>query len=326
LGGLRTVSDHPAILTRGLTKTYQGDFWKRPITALRGLDLQVERGEIFGFIGPNGAGKTTALKVLVGLHRPTSGMAQVLGRDLDDPSGRAKIGFLPERPYFYQHLTARELMRFYGQLLDLRGAELNRQVGALLDRVDLARVASDPLSSYSKGMLQRVGLAQALLGDPELIILDEPMSGLDPMGRALVRDVILEERERGRTVFFSSHILHDVETLCTRVAVVIGGRLKGVGPVAELIGSQTTHVELVVIVGDDAALPGERVRDALVGDDRRIHQRVPPERVDSAIAAVHAAGGRVLEVHPVRRTLEDVFVGAVKEARPDGGTGAEEGP
>ena len=320
------MSDLPAILTRGLTKTYTSDFWKKPVTALRGLDLEVHQGEIFGFIGPNGAGKTTTLKVLVGLHRPTKGTAEVLGVPTTDARGRERVGFLPERPYFYQHLSARELLRFYGQLLDLGGAALERRVEHLLERVDMHRVADEPLSDFSKGMLQRVGLAQALLADPELIILDEPMSGLDPMGRALVRDVILEERDRGRTVFFSSHILHDVETLCTRVAVVIGGRLKGVGPVESLIGSQTSYVELVALGASDIELPGERVREARVGDERRVHQRVPPDRLDEAIQRVHAAGGRVLEAQPMRRTLEDAFLGAVREARPDGATGAEDGP
>ena len=174
----------------------------RPHVGLEGLDLQVERGEIFGFIGPNGAGKTTTIKILMGLHRATSGTATLFGIDHRDPASRARVGFLPERPYFYQHLTARELLQFYGQLMELPSERLKRRSASLLERVDLVRFADVPLRSYSKGMLQRVGLCQTLLHEPELIVLDEPMSGLDPLGRALVRDLILEERERGCTVFF----------------------------------------------------------------------------------------------------------------------------
>ena len=315
-----------AIEVRGLTKTYHSDFWKKPVTALRGLDLDVHRGEIFGFIGPNGAGKTTTIKVLVGLHRPSAGTALVLGQPVAKPLSRARLGFLPERPYFYQHLTPRELLTFYGDLLDVPRKVLKTRLEALLERVDMHRVADEPLSSFSKGMLQRVGLAQALLGDPEVVILDEPMSGLDPMGRALVRDVLLEERDRGRTLFFSSHILHDVETLCSRVAVVIGGRLQGVGTVGELIGEQTDHVEVVVVGAEGLEIDAERVRAEDTPAGPRLHLRVGPAALDGVMAAVVAGGGRVMEVTPIRRTLEDVFLGKVSEARPDGATGAQGAP
>ncbi len=310
------MSEPLAIAIRGLSKSYRSDFWKRPHLALQGLDLDVAKGEIFGFIGPNGAGKTTTIKILVGLHAASAGTVALFGQPHDEAASRARLGFLPERPYFYQHLTARELLAFYGDLLGVDSRVLKSRVGQLLERVDLSRVADDPLGSYSKGMLQRVGLAQALLGDPDLVILDEPMSGLDPLGRALVRDIILEERDAGRTVFFSSHILHDVETLCSRVALLIGGQRKGVGTVAELIGDQVRFVELVVRGAADLDLPGERVRQEPSDGRPRSHWRVSPDQLDAAIGAVLAAGGQVLEATPVRSTLEDLFRDAVAQARP----------
>ena len=225
----------PAVEFVGTGKVYRTGFLMRRIEALRDLTLRVEPGEIFGFIGPNGAGKTTTIKILAGLHESTSGEARIFGVDHRDPKARSRMGFLPERPYFYLHLTAREVLRFYGQLSLVDDAEIASRTERLLERVELTRFADVPLRKYSKGMLQRVGLCQALLHDPDLVVLDEPMSGLDPMGRALVSSLIREEQEAGRTVFFSSHILHDVETLCDRVAIIIGGQLRALGPVEELV-------------------------------------------------------------------------------------------
>ena len=233
-----------AIRVAGLRKVYRSGFWMRPHVGLDSLDLEVAAGEIFGFIGPNGAGKTTTIKILMGLHRATSGTAELFGVDHREPRSRAAVGFLPERPYFYQHLTARELLGFYADLMELDPQVARRRSEALLERVDLVRFADVPLGSYSKGMLQRVGLCQTLLAEPRLIVLDEPMSGLDPLGRALVRDLILEERGRGCTVFFSSHILHDVETLSDRVALLVGGRQVGIGTLESLLGGHTRHVEV----------------------------------------------------------------------------------
>ena len=222
------------------------------MVGLHGLDLQVERGEVFGFIGPNGAGKTTTIKILMGLQAATSGSARILGVDHVLQESREKVGFLPERPYFYQHLTAMELLDMYGALYGLDSGLRRRRIGELLERVDLTHVANTPLKAFSKGMLQRAGVAQTLLSDPELVVLDEPMSGLDPMGRALIRDLILEERERGRTVFFSSHILADVEELCDRVGIMVKGRLRGCGSVSELVGSRLREVDVTVVVNGDA--------------------------------------------------------------------------
>ena len=225
-----------AIETFGLSKTYRSGFWMTKFQALSNLNLQVEKGEIFGFVGPNGAGKTTTLKILAGLQEATQGEATLLGKSISDASSRHQLGFLPERPYFYTHVSARELLRFYGRLFNMSNPDLDLKIGALLERVGMAEFASIPLGKYSKGMLQRIGLCQALLHEPSILIFDEPMSGLDPIGRALVRDVILEEREKGRTVFFSSHVLSDVEAISDRVGIIVKGKLRGVGTLEELTG------------------------------------------------------------------------------------------
>src|SRR5712671_6905779 len=224
-----------AIEIVGLAKIYRVGFWrKRPKLALRPLNLAVEDGEIFGFLGPNGAGKTTTLKMLMGLVFPTSGTARILGMDLDDPRMKAQIGFLPEQPYFYDYLTGRELLKYYGRLSRVDAKQLSHKTDDALERVGLRDAANLQLRKFSKGMLQRVGIAQAILHDPKLVFLDEPMSGLDPMGRREVRDLIEQFKREGKTVFFSTHILSDAEALCNRVAVIHQGELRGVGAVADL--------------------------------------------------------------------------------------------
>src|SRR5207302_4193613 len=229
----------PAIEILGLEKTYSVGFCrKRPNRALRLLRLTVEEGEIFGFLGPNGAGKTTTLKLLMGLVFPTAGSARILGMDANDPRVKAQIGFLPEQPYFYDYLTARELLEYYGQLSGVAAKDRAKKVEAMLQRVGLPDAGDIQLRKFSKGMLQRLGLAQAIVHDPKLVFLDEPMSGLDPMGRREVRDLIQQMRHEGKTVFFSTHILSDAEALCDRVGVIHQGELRGVGAVAELT-SQT---------------------------------------------------------------------------------------
>ncbi len=300
-----------AIRCSGLQKIYYSGFFRRPFQALEGLDLEVHRGEIFGFIGPNGAGKTTTIKCLVGLQRATAGEAALLGRSIRDPESRRPVGFLPERPYFYQHLTAREFLDFYGQLFDLPTAERRRRVESLLERVDLQRFASVPLRQYSKGMLQRAGVAQALINDPQLVILDEPMSGLDPLGRMLIRDLILEERGRGRTVFFSSHILSDVQSICDRIGLITGGRLRAVGSVEELVSGQVRHVDCTVVVGEQTSLDAQEV--ARQGSERLL--RVAPEQLQPLLRAVHAAQGEVLQVQPARRSLEQLLLDEMERAR-----------
>ena len=204
----------PAIEILGLEKTYSVGFWrKRPKRALHPLQLAVEDGEIFGFLGPNGAGKTTTLKLLMGLISPTSGSARILGHEWTDPAVKAQIGFLPEQPYFYEYLTARELLEYYGRLSGVQAKELRPRIEAVLARVGLPDVAGLQLRKFSKGMLQRVGIAQAILHEPRVVFFDEPMSGLDPMGRREVRDLMEQLKQEGKTVFFSTHILSDAEAL-----------------------------------------------------------------------------------------------------------------
>ncbi|MFH1466690.1 MAG: ABC transporter ATP-binding protein [Pseudomonadota bacterium] len=307
----------PAIETRALQKIYYSGFWRRPFTGLDGLDLRVPRGEIFGFIGPNGAGKTTAIKCLVGLQSPTAGAAFLLGRPAHETEARRRLGYLPERPYFYQHLTAAEFLDFYGQLFDIPREVRRARVGALLERVGLAKAASTPLRQFSKGMLQRAGVAQALINEPELVILDEPMSGLDPVGRMLIRDLILELGGQGRTVFFSSHILSDVQSICHRVGLIAGGRLRAVGAVGELLSSTVAHMDCTVRVPIGVELAGELI--AVHGEERIL--RIDPALLDPFIDAVRAAGGALLQVQPNRRNLEDLLVDEI--SRLEGGDARE---
>src|SRR4051812_12633867 len=235
-----------AIEILGLEKIYSAGFWrKRSRRALQPLNLVVQEGEIFGFLGPNGAGKTTTLKILMGLVFPTAGTARILGMELDDPAMKTQIGFLPEQPYFYDHLTARELLHYYGQLSGVDQKQLSRKVEAVLEQVKLSNSGNVQLRKFSKGMLQRVGIAQAILHDPKLVFLDEPMSGLDPIGRREVRDLIQALKDEGKTVFFSTHILSDAEALCDRVAVVNGGQIHGVGVVQDLLARFSGKVEII---------------------------------------------------------------------------------
>lgn len=247
-----------ALCTEKLGKTYRVGFFMRRVEGLRDLDLEVKSGEAFGFIGPNGAGKTTTIKILMGLHRATTGHAEIFGVPVTSAQSRKRVGFLPERPYFYEHLTAREVLHFYGQLFEMSADLRSKRVGMLLERVNLERFADVTLAKYSKGMLQRVGLCQALLHDPDLIVLDEPMSGLDPVGRALVRDLILEQRDSGKTVFFSSHILSDVEAICDRVAILVGGELRESGKLSDVVADRES-LEAVLVGEMSKAVDEDRL-------------------------------------------------------------------
>src|SRR6202522_3790640 len=235
-----------AIEILGLEKTYLVGFWaKRPKRALHPLHLNVEEGEIFGFLGPNGAGKTTTLKLLMGLVFPSAGSARILGREWTDPEVKAQIGFLPEQPYFYDHLTAHELLNYYAQLSGVPAKDRSRRVESTLQRVGLKDVQGVQLRKFSKGILQRVGIAQAILHDPKLVFFDEPMSGLDPMGRREVRDLMEQLKHEGKTVFFSTHILSDAEELCDRVALLNKGEVRSIGRVADLTASVQSKVEVI---------------------------------------------------------------------------------
>jgi ABC-2 type transport system ATP-binding protein len=307
-----------AIRTEGLTKHYSVGFWRpRPYVALDGLNLQVAQGEVFGFLGPNGAGKTTTLKLLMQLIFPTSGRAEILGRPVGDVAVRRRIGYLPENPFFYDNLSAEELLTYFATLFGFRGPERTARVSRMLDEVGVGAERRFQLRKYSKGMLQRVGLAQALLNDPDVVFLDEPMSGLDPIGRREVRDIILRLRDRGTTVFFSSHILSDAETLCSRVAIVAQGKLVAAGSLAEMVPFRVRGWDLIVSGLDAARVadvggPGADVRQIA---DGRYHLVLPDaSAIDPAVSRLTAVGGRLLSVNPVRDTLEDFFMARVRQA------------
>ena len=308
-----------AIRTEGLTKHYQVGFWRsRPYVALDGLDLQVSAGEVFGFLGPNGAGKTTTLKLLTQLIFPTAGTATILGQPAGALAIRRRLGYLSENPAFYDNLTAEELLAYFASLFGYRGADRTARVTRLLDEVGLGAERRLQLRKYSKGMIQRVGLAQALVNDPEIVFLDEPMSGLDPLGRRQVRDIILRLRDRGTTVFFSSHILSDAEAMCSRVGIIAAGRLMASGTLAEMVPFRIRGWEVVMSgVGAEAgaALAQLDPSARMVSADRW-HVTLPGSADPSAaLARVQAAGGRLVSVNPVRDTLEDFFVAQVQQSR-----------
>ena len=311
-----------AIEIAGLEKTYHVGFWrKRPKCALRPLHLSVEEGEIFGFLGPNGAGKTTTLKMLMGLVFPTSGSARILGMDINDPTVKAQIGFLPEQPYFYDYLTAQELLDYYGRLSGLAGKDLSQRVEKVLGRVGLPDVAGMQLRKFSKGMLQRVGIAQAILHEPKVVFFDEPMSGLDPMGRREVRDLMEQLKHEGKTVFFSTHILSDAEALCDRVAVIHLGELRALGSVAELTSGVQGKIEIiwegttvpvsVKTLGAECHVSGDTVRAVLAEESQ-----------DLALDALRREGLHMISLVPVRTTLEQYFVEKLKRAEKTAGSTA----
>ena len=304
-----TSSAHgPAIETRGLSKAYATGhlFWRRRRPALTGLDLRVERGEVFGYLGPNGSGKTTTLKLWTGLLSPDAGEVSILGRPLADRSWRFRLGYLPEHPYLYDYLTAEEYLDYVGRLFGMAPGLRRERSRHLLAMVGLSRSARVPLRRYSKGMVQRAGLAQALMNDPELVILDEPMSGLDPIGRRLVRNVILDLKKAGKTVVFSTHILSDAETHCDRVAVLKAGRLLDVGPLATILRLDVSHVEVLVADIEAGRLDPARVR-AWQALGERLRLEVDERDLGSVVRGVEDAGGRILAVQPIRQSLEDYF-------------------
>lgn len=296
-----------AVSIKGLSKSYRtGHIIQGRKPALVDLDLEVRRGEILGYLGPNGSGKTTTLKLLLGLLRPDRGEARVLGEPLDSRAWRFRAGYLPENPYLYDYLTPVEYLDYAGRLFGMSRALRRDRSRELLTLVGLERSAHVPMRRFSKGMLQRAGLAQALVNDPELVFLDEPMSGLDPIGRRLVRDLILGLRRAGKTVLFSTHILSDAETLCDRVAVLRAGRLLRVGPLGELLQLEVAHLDVLVAGAAPGALASlGAVRLEPVGD--RVRLEVEPGALGRVVSGVEAAGGRVLSVQPVRATLEDYF-------------------
>lgn len=312
------VTDH-VVQIENIRKVFRVGFWGRRVTAVDQLSLEVRRGEVFGFLGPNGAGKTTTIKMLMGLIYPTSGQARIFGHAVGDPAAKAKLGFLPESPYFYDYLTSREFLNFYGHLFGLWGGSLDRRVDELLELVGMSHAKDLQLRKFSKGMLQRVGIAQALINDPELVVLDEPMSGLDPIGRKEVRDLIFRLKESGKTVMFSSHILHDAELLCDRVAMIMKGRLVACGQVSELIQQGTTHeVEMVVDRLSPEGLEHLRVlaTKVMVSGERVIAVLSSQRQVDEALEVIRAAHAKLVSLTPHKASLEDLFIREAKGVQP----------
>jgi ABC-2 type transport system ATP-binding protein len=300
-----------------LTKDFHLGFWKkRPVRALDNLSLQVHKGEIFGFLGPNGAGKSTTLKLLMHLLRPTSGEARILGERVDSAAMRRAIGYLPENPYFYDYLTPEELLTYMGRLFGFRQPGLSRKVESLLESVGLAEARSLQLRKFSKGMVQRIGIAQAILNDPEVVFLDEPMSGLDPLGRMDIRRIISSLKARGVTVFFSSHILPDVEAICDRVAILNKGRLQEIGALEEILKVRIEGHEVILTGWTEEML--DSIRKSCkelrpMGD--RLHLRVnSPEQLEDLLLFAFARKLELISVNPIRPSLEEYFQSAVGTA------------
>ena len=304
-----------AIETQNLTKEYPYGFLhlKRK-TSLENLTMQVEHGEVFGFLGPNGAGKSTTIKLLMGIIFPTAGSAQILGKPVSDVSMHRDIGYLPEQPYFYDYLTAAEVLDYFARFHGFSATERKERVQRMLQKVGLETAGKIQLRKFSKGMLQRVGLAQAIVHDPKLLILDEPMSGLDPMGRREVRDIILELKNAGKTILFSTHILSDAETLCDRVGVIAGGQLRGVGAPGSIVGVKSLGMEIIFeLTGSGAQV--EKVRAKATKSGANYRMSVIELDLYAALEELRGAGAKIISVTRIKPTLEDFFMELVGKER-----------
>ena len=298
-----------------VVKDFRPGFGLRRKRVLHDVTFQVRKGEIFGFVGPNGAGKTTTLKILMGLIRATEGSASILGRDVAESEFRNQIGFLPENPYFYPFLSAREILDFYARLSGVDSGRRAARVDELLEVVNLSYAADARLRTYSKGMLQRVGVAQALINDPEVVFFDEPMSGLDPIGRKEIRDVILSLRAAGKTVFMTTHILHDVEMICDRVAIIVKGTIRHQGCIEDFLPDTAVSTDIVLsqLPAETAANLEESYSIEIRGLGERVELAVPEKRVHDVLETALTSGARVISVTPHRGSLEEVFLNAVRE-------------
>ncbi len=309
--------ESPAIEIKNLTVEYQTGLFRKPGRGVNNLTFSVERGILFGFLGPNGAGKTTTMKVLTGLLPPTSGEVLIIGRDITDPETRSRIGFMPEKPYFYEYLTAMETLGFYGALFNMDQTEIRKRGGELLEKAGLKEVDDVRVGEYSKGMRQRLGFAQALLNDPAVIFLDEPLSGLDPIGRSDMKNIMREEREKGKTVFYSSHILSDVEDTCDEVALLNKGHLLKKGPIAEILSTGDAGVDITFkYTGDSDHQAWEDLKpEELTKDMYRVHIRDRNESA-SVISSLSQMGMEIQSVLPSKRDLETFFVEVIREQEP----------
>jgi len=299
-----------AIRIQDLRKDFRLGFIPKTHKILKGITFAVREGEIFGYLGPNGAGKTTTIKCLLGLIRPDAGTIEILGRSHLSPRSREPLGFLPENPYFYDYLTAREFLSFTADLFGIGRPEKNERIAKLLALVGLERAADLPLRKYSRGMLQRAGLAQALINEPKLVILDEPLGGMDPIGRKEIRDIIVRFKDQGRTVFFTSHILQDIEMICDRVAIIVGGRIVKEGALRDLVSERVLFTEAIVAGLAPEAFAG--IGESVSAQGDRVLLRIFDEsKVDEVLDLVRAHRGRLLSLSPRTETLEDIFVETV---------------
>lgn len=308
------------IAVEGLSKTYRLGFKGKTQMALENLDLEVNEGEIFGFLGPNGAGKTTTLKILLGLMMPTSGRAMLFGKKVGDKQVKQWIGFLPESPYFCDYLVADEFLRYYGKLFGLKNKELDHQIEKLLKLVGLESYRHLQMRKFSKGMLQRIGIAQALINDPQLVILDEPMSGLDPVGRKEMRDLIIQLKQQGKTVFFSSHIIPDVEVLCDRVGILVKGRLQKVGKLNEILEARIKYIEVVVKeLNNQAENSLKAFSQSVIRTGDHVIIRIGNEDyLQEVLALLQMLKGKLISILPVRETLEEYFIQETQKGSNDG--------
>jgi ABC-2 type transport system ATP-binding protein len=303
-----------AIEIENLSKEYPYGFLSlKKKMSLENLSLEVDSGEVFGFLGPNGAGKSTTIKLLMRLIFPTSGTARILGKSIEDVSTHQGIGYLPEQPYFYDYLTAAELLDYFARFHRLTASDRRQRVERMLKKVGLETAKKIQLRKYSKGMLQRVGMAQAILHEPEVVVLDEPMSGLDPLGRREVRDIILELKREGRTVLFSTHILSDAEMLCDRVGVIVGGKLRGVGTPGEIVGIRTQGMEILFEV--EGAAKRFALMDRATRTGERYRVQVSEGELHAALDELNGVGARILLVAQIKPTLEDFFMHLVEVDR-----------
>jgi len=309
----RKITREPVLEVGGIRKTFKSGFLPRPHEILKGLSFKVYPGEIYGLIGPNGAGKTTTFKSIIGLIFPDEGGIKIFGEDHIRNNAKARLGFLPENPYFYDYLTATEFLSFHAHLFGLKGREIIQRIRDLIDLVGLNNKSGVQLRKYSKGMLQRIGLAQALINDPDFIMLDEPMSGLDPVGRREFRDIILGLKKRGKTILFSSHILSDTEMLCDWVSILINGRIVRTGRVSDLAGSKVKYYEISC-----SGLPREEIPAAyriISQKDANLLIRVPEEDdLESVLSLIKQAGGHLISLTPHRKSLEDEFIEEIRQA------------